>query len=274
MPSLITGDDKATMTTSFSQGQVDTDVTADNIWIKRSDDKLTTKTLKIDGAMIFNDRFQAGASIPFQMRSQSHVSDENQSSGLGDISGLVGYEYLPDWDYNPWRPKGVGFLTLTLPTGKSIQESETISGIDSRGRGLWAIGVGTTLTKSWTHIDANSTFEVHRAFNKDVHNSQMDGTLKPGYGSSFGVGAGYNVKDFRVGTSLTWTYEDAINVDGANSSTGSVERFATAALQTSYVFDQGWAGTVSYADQTLMGSPIRTTLSKVWSLSIQKRWAR
>lgn len=273
MPALITGDDKATMTTSYSYSKVDTDVTDAGVWIKRNNDDLTSKVFKLDGAYVFNDRYQAGVSVPIQSRAKQGAVSED-STGLGDISTLFGYEYLPDWDYNPWRPHGVGFLTLTLPTGKSIQETETISGIDGRGRGFWALGIGTTLTKAWTVWDANSTLEVHRSFDKTVHNSQIDGTIKPGTGGSFSTGVGYNIKDLRLGTTLSWNYEDAIRVVGNNSSDGAVERFATGTFSASYMFQETWAATASYSDQTLLGDPTRTTLSKMVAVSVQKRWTR
>ncbi|MBC7466330.1 MAG: serine protease spb1 [Bdellovibrio sp.] len=273
MPALITGDDHATVTTSYSYSKVDSDVTDAGVWIKRNNDDLTSKVFKIDGAFVFDDRYQAGLSVPIQTRSKQGGFSED-STGLGDVSALAGYEYLPDWDYNPWRPHGVGFLTLTLPTGKSIQETQTVSGIDGRGRGFWALGVGTTLTKAWTVWDGNSTFEVHRSFDKTVHNAQIDGTIKPGYGGSFVMGAGYNIKGLRLGTTLSWNYEDAINVVGNNSSDGSVERFATGTVSASYMFKESWAATASYSDQTLFGDPTRTTLSKIVAVSLQKRWTR
>jgi len=273
MPSLIMGDDKALVTTSYSFSKVDTDVTDNGVWIKRANDDLTTKIFKIDAAIIFNDRFQAGVSVPIQDRQkQGGISEE--SSGLGDVSALIGYEYLPDWDYNPWRPHGVGFLTLTLPTAKSIQESETVSGVDSRGRGFWSLGLGTTLAKTWTAWDVNSTFELHRSFDKEIHNNQIDGTMKPGYGASLMIGAGYNIKDLRLGSAVSWNYEDPIRVTGVNSTDGAVERFATGTLMASYLFSNNWAGTLSYADQTWFGAPTRTTLSKTFALVLQKRWAR
>lgn len=262
------------VTTTYSYSKVDTDVTQDGVWIRRNNDNLNSKILKIDVATIIDDRFQTGVSIPLQTRTETSASTKDESTGLGDVVALAGYEYLPDWDYNPWRPHGVGFLSLTFPTGKSIQESETATGIDSRGRGFWSAGVGTTLTKNWLTWDANLTIEGHHSFQKAVHNSQIDGEISPGNGGTLSLGAGYSVKDLRLGTMLSWNYEDPIKVDGVNSSDGAVERFATGAVMASYVFENNWAGTVSYSDQTLFGDPTRTTLSKSFAVSVQKRWAR
>lgn len=271
-PSLITGDDKALLTATYLNSRIDTDVYSNGIWQKRKGDDIS-QTYKIEAARVFHDSFQYGFSIPLQTRERSGSLGE-ASTGFGDVALQMGYEYLPDWDYNPWRPKGVGFLTLTLPTGKSVYETEDSLALDSRGRGFWALGIGSAFTKSWTHWDANSTIEIHRSFEKTVNNTQINGKIRPGTGASLSFGSGYNMRDLRLGGSVSWNYEDPIEVENETSQ-ASAQRFATGTLLASYVFPEShWAGTISYADQTWFGSPTNTSLSKSFSLSIQKRWAR
>ncbi|MEQ1722576.1 MAG: serine protease spb1 [Pseudobdellovibrio sp.] len=267
IPTLITGDDKAQVTTSYSYSKIDTDVFTNGIWQKRSSDDISN-IYKIDVARIFLDRFQAGLSVPIQTRTLA----SGTSTGLGDVTGLIGYEYLPDWTYSPWRPRGIGFLTLTLPTGKSIYESTT--GLDSRGRGFFSIGLGTTLTKTWINWDANTTLEVHKSFDKVVSNSQNVGNIMPGFGNSLSIGAGYSIGDLRLGSSLSWFNEDAINVEGTTSSKGSEQKYAALTASANYLFKDNWAGSLSYTDQTVLGDPTNTTLSKSVQISLQKRWAR
>ncbi len=270
MPSLITGDDKAQLTTSYSYSRIDTDVFGNGIWQKRTAEDVS-HIYKIEAAHVFLDRFQAGFSLPVQTRQKDGAAG-GTSTGLGDVAGQLGYEYLPDWNYNPWRPRGIGFISLTLPTGKSIYES--VDGLDSRGRGFFSLGIGTALTKTWTSWDASASFELHKSFDKVVSNSQMIGNIQPGIGTSVTFGAGFSVKDLRLGGALAWTYEDAIQVDSAISSKGDEQRFATGTLSASYLFADTWAGTFSYSDQTIFGDPSNTTLAKAFAVSIQKRWAR
>lgn len=270
-PSIIAGDDKAQLTTSYAATEVVVDnVDTQGVW-RKSDIHQQVQTFKIEGAHIFWDRFQAGLSIPVIQRSR----DSLNYSGLGDISTSLGYEYLPDWDYSPFRPKGIGFLQLTLPTGKSKADSE-VGGLDSRGNGFWAIGIGTLLTKTWAKFDSFVSVETHRSFGKSVSNSQFNGELEPRYGGNFGMGLGYNIEDYRFGSSITWTYEDAVKtVSAANASNdGSIERYATGVLSASYMASDEWSGTVSYSDQTLFGSPVNTSLGKGVALQIQRRWGR
>jgi hypothetical protein len=269
IPAIITGDDAGQLSTSFSQSKVEADVTATGVWRKR-DTSDVSQILKIDGAHVFADRFQAGFSLPVQMRTRDGVQG-GTSSGLGDMALQGAYEYLPDWDYNPYRPKGVGFLTLTLPTGKSLEESlNEDAGLSARGRGYWAFGGGTVLTKSYRAWDLNSTLEFHRSFAKTVN----DTTLTPGSGGSFALGAGWNTAAWRFGGSIAWNQEDAVKITGATNSEASPQRYATGSLMASYLFPENWTGIVSYSDQTLFGNPENAILSKSAMILLQKRWAR
>ncbi|MGZ6487284.1 MAG: hypothetical protein ACXWQQ_12150 [Pseudobdellovibrio sp.] len=162
VPSIITGDDKAQLTTSMSYSKIDTDVLANGEWYKRASND-TTQLYKMEFSHVFGDRFQVGATLPVQVHERDGAAG-GTSSGLADVSAQLGYEFLPDWNYNPIRPKGVGFLAITLPTGKSIYESA--DGLDSRGRGFLSIGAGAVFTKNWMTWDANSSVEIHHSFSK------------------------------------------------------------------------------------------------------------
>lgn len=268
-PSIISGDDKAQLTSSLSHSEIQSDVYTNGLWKKREQAE-NSETLRLDGAHIFNDRWQAGFSIPVIKRSRADES----SSGFGDVSTLLGYEYLPDWDYHPYRPKGIGFLQLVLPTGKSVYESDNIYGLDSRGRGFWALGAGTLLTKAFGKYDVFFNFEAHRAFNKSIDENNTSAKLKPGWGGNLGLGAGYNTAQFRFGGNLTWSYEDPIAIEGTISSDGDLQRYTTLGLTASYLASDEWGATLSYSDQTLMGSPLNTSLSRSVMIMLQRRWLR
>lgn len=270
-PSLITGDDKAQVTTSYSLVEVTVDnVDSQGLWHKW-DVHQTVKTFKMDIARVFYDRWQAGLSLPVIERTRL----EQNYSGLGDTALTLGYEYLPDWNYNPFKPKGIGFLQITLPTGKSRADSR-VGGLDSRGNGMWALGAGTFLTKTWFYLDAFTSVEVHRSFAREVDTPELKGTITPGWGGNFSMGVGYNIKSYRIGTTLTWTYEDAhrTQFNSGLPNRGSVERFATANISLSYMASDAWSGTLAYIDQTLIGSPVNTSLGQGIHMQLQRRWGR
>lgn len=265
--SIIASEDKALLSGSYNYTEVVIDnVDSNGIWTKWQNHQ-KVKIFKMEGAHIFADRWQAGFSVPVIERTRM----DQTYSGLGDLALSTAYEYLPDWDYHPIRPKGIGFLQIILPTGKSKADSE-VGGLDSRGNGFWALGVGTLLTKAWTSLDASLNFEIHHSFAKEIQTSSFQGEIKPGLGGSLALGAGYNTQAFRFGGGLTWNYEDPVRMGTTNS--GAVERYATAVASIGYLPNGEWTGTLSYSDQTLFGDPVNTSLGRGVAVQIQRRWSR
>tara|TARA_B110001454_G_scaffold219191_1_gene251108 strand:+ start:24712 stop:25623 length:912 start_codon:yes stop_codon:yes gene_type:complete len=271
VPTIIIGDDRAQLSASYGRMDVSVDnVDSQGVW-RRWEQHQNVQTLKLEGAHIIGDRWQAGVSLPVVNR--KYGSDSY--SGLGDIATSLSYEYLSDWNYNPYRPKGIGFIQGIVPTGKSRADSE-VGGLDSRGNGFWAIGAGTMLTKSWSLFDVFVMLEWHRSFEKNVATSTVQGKVVPGRGSNLGFGLGYNWAMYRAGFSLTRTQEDPIETqfNAGGSSWQGQERWDTMGLSFSYLQGEEWSWTVSYSDQTVFGDPLNTSLGKSLGIQLQHRWAR
>jgi hypothetical protein len=264
-PNIITGDDRAQVALSASRAKIVDDVNEDGTWRKRQETE-TNESLRIEGAHLLSDRWQLGGAIPIVTRAR----DTARSSGLGDVSADVAYEYLPEWEYNPYRPKGIGYIQLTVPTGKSVYEDT--SGLDARGRGFWAIGLGTLLTKGWGNWDVTASLDLHRSLSKVVRTPLLNGTVKPGFGAGISAGLGYNWARWRAGGTLTWTYEDPVEIESETVMTGSLQRSVTATLALSYLYSDQWSMTANVSDQTLFGSPVNTSLSRSAMLLVLHRW--
>lgn len=270
-PALILGDDKAQITTSVSHGQVTDDVLPNGKWLRRNDDN-QSQTFKMEGAALISDTLQAGLSLPIVHR---RVAEEN-STGLGDISGNLGYEFLPELSYSKWKPKGLAFLQITLPTSPSVYDSNNIFATDSRGRGFFTLGTGLIFTKIFGSWDTNASAELHRSFARKFESDAAGGEIeaRPGWGHSLTVGGGWSYRDLRLGSSLSALSEDAIEISGAQSSQGSMQKNMTWSVVANYMLNMESAITASYSDQTLFGAPENSSLSKTITLSYQQRWQR
>lgn len=266
-PALILGDDRAILTTSYALARVTDDVGSDGLW-RRRDGRDLGETFRIDAAHIFADRWQAGAGLPITRRTRG----SEQATGAGDLSATLGYEYLPEWEYHPFRPRGMGFLQLIAPTGKSIYDSE--SPLDARGRGFWSMGAGTVLTKISGPWDLAATLEYHRASARSSTIAGAPATLRPGFGGRAELAAGWSAGPWRLGAALAGLREDAVAVEGPIPSAGAEQRLATGTLTASYAFPGEWSATLAFADQTAFGAPSSTSLEKSFAVSLQKRWLR
>lgn len=272
IPALILGDDKAQFTGTYSYSQITDDVLSSGKWLRRDDGNLT-QTLKLEGASLISDTFQAGFSLPVLTKSMDNSSN---GSGIGDVSLYLGHESFPETSYSAWKPKGVTFLQVTLPTSPSIYDTSSGTSTDIRGHGFYSLGVGVALLKAWRVWDANFSAEVHKSFARDISNASYGGDIEvtPGWGTSQTLGLGWNYGNYRLGSFLTYLYEDAIRIRGATASEGTAQRNFTGGLVGSYLLNMESAVTMSYADQSLIGNPVNSSLSKTINLSYQQRWPR
>jgi hypothetical protein len=159
LPSLITGDEGAKLTGTWSASQLQTDVYDNGIWRRREEPE-AGQVFRFEGAQVFAERWQYGAGLPIQQRSRTGAS----SSGLGDLTAQLGFEVLPEIEEGPELPRVLSFLSLTAPTGVSIYDSTDPQALDSRGRGFWSLGAGSVVSKAWIRWDANAALTFHRSF--------------------------------------------------------------------------------------------------------------
>lgn len=274
VPSLITGDDKGQITTSYTQSNLTDQVDQNGVWIRRKGH--TSQTLKFDSALIFSDRWQAGLTFSAIEKNINSGGLQEKRSALGDVILTGGFESLPEWDYSVWPPKGFTFMTLTLPTGKSINESSTTLGTDISGRGVYSLGLGQLLMKAVGAWDYQMMIEVHQSFHRKVYSPTLerDVTLKPGIGSTLMAGLGWNVKEYRLGGSLSHLTEDPMKTSEPGSSGLTQQRLTTASVTAGYQINLETSSTLTLASQKLFGDPQNSDLNDSISLSIQKRWPR
>ncbi len=266
---LITGDDRAQFNSVYSYNRASFDIDQNGFWRER-DFSESIETLRFEAAHIFMDRFQAGVSLPVIRRTRGQES----STGLGDLSTTLGYEYLPDWNYNPWRPKGIAYLNLIIPTGTSLQEADQTYLLDANGRGFWTIGVGALLTKGWGMWDIFTDLGIHRSFSRSYQNAQTQVTLTPGWGENLAIGAGVSLSSLRLGITMNWVNEDAIASTGSVNSKGVKQQYTSLDFPVTYFISDEWLTVIRYSDKGLIGNPLNTSLDKSIAFQIQRRWPR
>lgn len=269
-PSIITGDNRAQLGASISHGSVIGDAPASGLPVFRSArDSEQSQTLRLDGAMLLSDRWQLGASLPVIRRSRQIGSRFESAQGPGDLSFDIGYEALPEWSYSRWRPRGFLFTRLTLPTGRSIHDSETGWAVDSRGRGQWAAALGGILLKTWGAWDASLLIEGHRLFGRKFGDLDVGGS----WGTSAALGLGFSPGggDLRVGAALAPAYDTGFETNLGQS---SYQLAWTAALQLGYVLGDTQSLSAVYSDQTLFGPARNVALQRSVAVAFQQRWER
>jgi len=272
VPSLVTTDDRAQLSTSFSYSQIKIDsVDGAGIWFKNADHQMT-KTLKFDYAYVLDSDIQFGCSIPLV---QKQFQDQTYS-GLADVQAAIGYEYLPEREYNLFKPKAFVYGGLIFPTGFSKYKSMN-GGVDARGQGLWGISLGHVAVKNYLQFDLMSLIDLHHYFNQDLKlaNNESLKIRQNGLGGQINFAAGYNTLKSRWGFSAAWFYEDRITNQQQNiQDTGYIEKYGQISLSYSYMLTELAGVTFNYSDQTIIGTPESTSLGQTLSVQLNQRWTR
>ncbi|MEN0057816.1 MAG: serine protease spb1, partial [Bdellovibrio sp.] len=199
------------------------------------------------------------------------------AQGLGDISLYLGHETFQERTYSSWRPKGVSFLQITLPTSPSIYDASATAATEVRGRGFYSLGAGVALTKAWRIWDVHMSTEIHRSFARQFSGAAYGGEMEvqPGWGGSQTWGLGWNRGSFRLGSALTFLYEEPMTIKTEmNSSQASLQKNYTVGVSASYMPSMESSVTLSYSDQSWIGDPVNSSLSQTLQLSYQQRWPR
>ncbi len=278
LPQLITGDDRAQVTAGMSESRVIGDAPSAGIPVFRADgNREVTRSFRMDGAYLLSDRFQVGAGTSLLRRSRSLASDPEgvAATGLSDLMANAAYEFMPQWTYSPWLPRGFVFSQVLVPMGPSVYDAHQTYLVDARSRGFWTVAAGFALVKTWGNWDALMSAEVHRPFARSFSGS--DGqtlALEPDLGASGTAGIGFSPMggSLRLGLSLAVVHEGEIQARGEFGSRSESQRVWNASAQAAYLISSDWSTSLAYADQTLVGPAKNTSLSRSLSLTLQRRW--
>jgi hypothetical protein len=268
-PALITGDEASLLSATISQGSVIGDAWSSGLAVFRDPgDAEVTRTLKLEGALLLSDRWQAGATLPLVQHDLHRPGAVADRAGLGDVGLSVGYEALPEWTYTEIQPRGWVFLRATLPTGRSALSSQAPGGADVTGQGLTSVGLGALLLKRWSRWDVSLTPEFH------VSVADAAGA-RAGVGAGLGLAVGRRLGDWRVGvrTQPQWDGPRKIQGPGGPEETDRRSVWETGLDVTAPVGDD-WSLTAAYTDETLLGPARNTSLSRTVALTLQTRWDR
>ncbi|MFM8270079.1 MAG: hypothetical protein ACKN9V_07810, partial [Pseudomonadota bacterium] len=277
VPSLISGDDESQLTTTFSLGSVVAEApVGGGIKYRKENDHEDLQTFRIDGAVLLSDRTQAGLSIPIVRRARSRGSFSSDSMGLGDVAINVGYELLTEWNYNSWEPRGIVFISGTLPTGGSIYDAKEIYKVDSRGRGFWGLSSGFLFTKVIGNCDMSLLVEGHHGFSRKIENELGLLKLNPGWGGSglFALGLSPGGGNLRLGLSVAPSLEEPIETEGLVSGKGELVKLWNASAQVSYLPSRTSSISLIYSDQTVIRFSENSALNRSFAFLYQTRWER
>jgi hypothetical protein len=282
VPALITGDEAELYQVGMSYGAVVGDapgagggipVFRDGLSIAENRGILTVNHARLlDG-----DRLQAGVSIPVQFNQLSQGARAEDSVQIGDVAAVLGYEILPEWEYSLWKPRVFSFLQASLPTGRSIHETQSLFASDVSGLGQFQMSLGSIAMKRWSKWDLNLLARGGAVFGRSFASAQNSQVI---LGDSFvgtgSIGGGFSPTErFRIGGALSMDYQSPVEILDSNSYSVTSERLVwNANVSLMLLIGSDDSLVIGFQDQTWFGPAYNTSLSRSGYLSFVHRVER
>jgi|GEM_PF-1138289 len=262
--SLITGDEQARFGLSVAARTVVADALSSGALSPRSTGSISeSQTLAaLEGSLILADRFQIGARLEGSAQTLAIPGEESSTPpavGLGDIRLNSAFEFLPEWSYSSWKPRGYIWAGVLLPTGRSIHE--TLDPAEALGEGFLTPSAGVLFVKRWQQWDATASVELRsslgRSFEQDLGAgfvSRSDFGPQFGWNGLLALGYSPGAGKLRLGARLEpqWRGERTVDVDGIGSQTAS-RRITALGADITWMLPGTTAITAAFTDQSAFG---------------------
>ncbi|MCB0393995.1 MAG: hypothetical protein KDD25_05520 [Bdellovibrionales bacterium] len=276
IPALITGDFKTQLNTSYSYFGVVGDVDKDGEAVFRStSNKEYSQTFQLQASHMWSEYWQTGVSLPLIRKTRQLGEQKSTVEGLGDVSAVVSFEFLPELEYSKWKPRGFTYFKLTAPTAPSIYNFQDDLAADARGAGFWETSIGGMFSKVWGRWDSQAFLEVGYFHSRKMAIKGQDEVTYSGSGKvAASIGGGYSflkTKDLRWGASINPSYTGEKQV---SDNRDPINERLVWSFQSGlgYVIDKEWFASLNYTDETLIG-PVRSApIGRSVGLNLSYRW--
>jgi hypothetical protein len=231
-------------------------------------DKEVVETISLSGSYMISDYWQVGAVLPYTVTSREKGLLSERSKSTGDFKFNVGFEFMPEFSFSLWKPRGFLFIEQTVPTTRSIHNSRRKLQTDSISKGFYTTSVGFLFKKKWSFMDLTFTSEYHRGLSRSFRGGSVKINPKGGYSSSVAVGNASLVNNVRFGGSIMYAKEDGYEYEELLDNGQSKYHWELGAV-VSYGMG-GYAVDLVYTDQSYLGVSKNTNLSKSLGISFVK----
>lgn len=234
------------------------------------------QALVFDMSTVLGDRWQTGVQLPFSRRDRTESGERSFSAGIGDISLRAAYEFLPEWNYSRWMPKGFLIGQIGIPSGPSaFDEGDSPAAI--RGRGYWNPSFGVALSKTWTSWDALLVTEMHTPLSRSREIGTSKFQFMPSAGFSALTALGYSWGEWRLGASFSFLYDGPIALRAVASgaeSPGEPQWLGTAGLSAHWLIAESVTLGLLYFDSAAAALAFRQPIEQRVAFVLQVRELR
>ena len=269
---IITGDNQQEFSFGYSYrndiGQTDNQAVA-SLNDNSIQDHQFLYSLQI-ARMLF-ERFQTSLKIGVTTKDLDKQHRVEKKTGLQDIELQSAFEFMPEFTYSKFKPRGFSYLKLSVPMSKSLYDSKSQLFSDVRGSGLYSLAPGLFFLKKVSALSLKSGVEYQYYLGKIF----SDSTLADYYKIVIPFGASFALDRSPVILSVTstWNYQSAKDLSGFIQSKSPNEYFWDLNLSSTYRLSDAAGISLSYSDSSIIGKSVNSPLYRIIGLSYNYGWA-
>lgn len=272
LPTLITGDYRGQVVLSGSNAAITHDSNVSGKVNKRNGaNQKIIEILTLSTSYLITPYWQVGLTLPYKFNTHKTRSFDESSRGASDIKAQLAYEFLPEYSFSLWRPKGYVFFEQTFPNSRSTYNADMPLRSDSLGNGLYTTALGMSFVKTIYSFDILFMSEIHKGLKRKFEQNSESFSVNPELGGSALLGIGYSPYSgsFRIGSTLLYSQEGSREIVGNTTTVSRSSYFWEIGVNLSYLFND-ISFSIAYKDQSFLGEASNTTLSKSLGVSIIK----
>jgi hypothetical protein len=222
-------------------------------------------SLNIGTSFLIKDQWQFGIKTSLVEKTVQKSGIKETNKGFSDIDIQGSFEYLPEFNYHPYKPRGFVYFKTTVPTSQSIYDSESKILSDVRGSGLYSVSMGNFLIKKFDLITLKFGTEFSYVFGKNFNSYKLKDFQK--FTVPLGIAYAISNSDFSIGLTDTFSYTFPKTTIGNISSKSSKEYFWDINTFLNYSKNRDSIWSLSYSDSTLVGKSINSPLYRTVGLT-------
>ena len=225
--------------------------------------------LNISGIYSLTPFIQIAGLVTYLNKYSQTTNFSESSSGIKNATLQMNYEFMPEYFYSLWRPRGFVFLNLTLPVGKSIYESSKAYQTDALSSGQYSSNFGVLFKKNWSEWDFSFATSIAHYFSRNFKqnseiinvggNQQISCNLEAGFSPNSGA--------LRLGVSLDFAYQSKKEISESSLTTKNYH--LGLGLSGIYQFSNFIIG-INFLDQSYFSIAKNKALTKAIGIKLNK----
>lgn len=239
---------------------------SNDFYIWGQEKKAYKKRLSLDFAYSVSSRHQVFSKLSFFKNTYEDSFGSSNDNSMSDMALGYSYEILPEYTYSKWKPVVYLSSFINLPFGVSAYDSSSLSeGAGVTGHNQFGAGLGVSARKVFYPFTVLAQVKVVRLFSDTINNLKVSGFYDGS--ASFLLSYASKIGGLGFSSGVTWSYLSQKKFTDGRSSSDSSDS-VTLLISAQKVLSDELSVSLSYSDQTILGTPQNTLLSKVYSLNL------